>query len=67
MDGAKRVLSEHMIIRLDHIGIAVNDLEEGEMFWRLLGLVPENEDEEVSDQGVITRFACTNTFFSGIM
>ena len=56
MDGAKRVLSEHMIIRLDHIGIAVNDLEEGEMFWRLLGLVPENEDEEVSDQGVITRF-----------
>ena len=56
MDGAKRVLSDIMIIRLDHIGIAVNDLEEGEMFWRLLGLVPENEDEEVSDQGVITRF-----------
>ena len=56
MDGAKRVLSDYMIVRLDHIGIAVNNLDEGEMFWRLLGLVPEGEDEEVSDQGVITRF-----------
>ena len=45
-----------MDIRLDHIGIAVNSLDEGEKFWRLLGLVPESEDEEVADQGVKTRF-----------
>ena len=45
-----------MKIRLDHIGIAVNNLDEGERFWRLLGLVPEEDDEEVIDQGVITRF-----------
>ena len=45
-----------MDIRLDHIGIAVNSLDEGEKFWRILGLVPESEDEEVADQGVKTRF-----------
>ena len=45
-----------MNIRLDHIGIAVNNLDEGEKFWRLLGLIPEGDDEEVMDQGVITRF-----------
>ncbi|DAC30342.1 MAG TPA: methylmalonyl-CoA epimerase [Candidatus Poseidoniaceae archaeon] len=45
-----------MDIRLDHIGIAVNSLDEGEKFWRLLGLVPESKDEEVADQGVKTRF-----------
>ena len=45
-----------MKIRLDHIGIAVNSLDEGEKFWRLLGLIPEDEDEEVEDQGVKTRF-----------
>ena len=45
-----------MNIRLDHIGIAVNSLDEGEKFWRLLGLVPEDKDEEVEDQGVKTRF-----------
>lgn len=45
-----------MKIRLDHIGIAVNNLDDGEKFWRLLGLIPEGDDEEVIDQGVITRF-----------
>ena len=45
-----------MKIRLDHIGIAVSNLDEGEVFWKLLGMVPESEDEEVKDQGVITRF-----------
>ena len=44
-----------MRIRLDHIGIAVNSLDEGEKFWRLLGLIPEEEDEEVEDQGVKSR------------
>ena len=43
-------------IRLDHIGIAVNDLDEGQHFWQLLGMIPELEDEHVEDQGVITRF-----------
>ena len=43
-------------IRLDHIGIAVNDLDEGQHFWELLGMIPELEDEHVEDQGVITRF-----------
>jgi len=43
-------------IRLDHIGIAVSDLSEGEKFWKLMGMVPEEEDELVQDQGVITRF-----------
>lgn len=56
MDGSKWILGDVMKIRLDHIGIAVNNLDEGEKFWKLLGLVPSDGDEEVSDQGVITRF-----------
>ena len=56
MDGTKWVLGDLMKIRLDHIGIAVNRLDDGEKFWKLLGLIPEEEDEEVTDQGVITRF-----------
>ena len=48
-------------IRLDHIGIAVNDLEEGQHFWKLLGMIPELEDEHVEDQGVITRFIPIST------
>ena len=56
MDGPEWILGDNMNIRLDHIGIAVNNLDEGEKFWRLLGLVPEGDDEEVIDQGVITRF-----------
>ena len=56
MDGPEWILGDNMNIRLDHIGIAVNNLDEGERFWRLLGLIPEGDDEEVIDQGVITRF-----------
>mgnify|MGYP001430346888 CR=1 FL=1 len=56
MDGSEWILGDIMNIRLDHIGIAVNDLDEGEKFWKLLGLIPSEGDEEVSDQGVITRF-----------
>ena len=56
MDGSKWILGDVMKIRLDHIGIAVNNLDEGEKFWKLLGLIASDEDEEVSDQGVITRF-----------
>ena len=56
MDGPKWILGDYMGIRLDHIGIAVNSLDEGEKFWKLLGLIPEDKDEEVLEQGVITRF-----------
>ena len=45
-----------MEIRLDHIGIAVNDLDEAEKFWNLLGISSTQPDEKVADQGVITRF-----------
>lgn len=45
-----------MEIRLDHIGIAVKDLDEAEKFWNLLGISATQPDEEVADQGVITRF-----------
>ena len=44
-----------MGIRFDHIGIAVNDLESGSSFWKLLGLT-HGEDEFNDDQGVNIRF-----------
>ncbi|MEZ7988355.1 MAG: methylmalonyl-CoA epimerase [Candidatus Poseidoniaceae archaeon] len=47
-------------IHIDHIGIAVDSLEEGSAFWRLLGLAERNEDELVEDQGVTTRFFSTS-------
>ena len=43
-------------IEIDHIGIATNSLDEGSIFWKLLGLQSQGEDEFVEDQGVITRF-----------
>ena len=47
-------------LHVDHIGIAVNDLEQGSHFWRLLGLVESMDDELVEDQGVTTRFFSTS-------
>ena len=44
-----------MGIRLDHIGIAVNDLESGSVFWKLLGLC-QGDDERNDEQGVDIRF-----------
>lgn len=44
-----------MGIRLDHIGIAVDDLESGSVFWKLLGL-NQGEDERNDEQGVNIRF-----------
>ena len=44
-----------MGIRLDHIGIAVNDLDSGSKFWRILGLT-QGEDESNNEQGVDIRF-----------
>ena len=44
-----------MGIRLDHIGIAVDDLDSGSAFWKLLGL-NQAEDERNDEQGVNIRF-----------
>jgi methylmalonyl-CoA/ethylmalonyl-CoA epimerase len=44
-----------MGIRLDHIGIAVNDLESGSKFWKLLGL-SQGTDDLNEEQGVKIRF-----------
>ncbi len=44
-----------MGIRLDHIGIAVDDLETGSTFWKLLGL-SQGDDERNDEQGVDIRF-----------
>ena len=47
-----------MGIRLDHIGIAVDDLDSGSAFWQLLGLM-QGEDERNDEQGVNIRFFAT--------
>tara|TARA_B110000438_G_scaffold300547_1_gene353205 strand:- start:751 stop:1164 length:414 start_codon:yes stop_codon:yes gene_type:complete len=44
-----------MGIRLDHIGIAVNDLDSGAKFWKLLGL-EQGADDLNEEQGVNIRF-----------
>jgi len=44
-----------MGIRLDHIGIAVDDLDSGSAFWQLLGL-KKGDDERNDEQGVNIRF-----------
>ena len=44
-----------MGIRIDHIGIAVSDLDTGSKFWRLIGL-EQGEDELNEEQGVNIRF-----------
>ena len=46
-------------IFIDHIGIAANHLDDNSDFWRLIGL-KQGDDEEVADQGVITRFFSTS-------
>ena len=55
MDGPQRVLGDHMGIRVDHIGIAVNDLDSSCEFWRLIGL-EQGDDELNVEQGVNIRF-----------
>lgn len=47
-------------VRIDHIGIAAPSLDEGSAFWRALGLIQAHDDEEVTDQGVTTRFFATD-------
>ena len=48
-----------MGIRLDHIGIAVNGLEQGVKFWELLGLTTSKEVETNEEQGVKILFLST--------
>ena len=55
MDGTQRVLGDDMGIRVDHIGIAVNDLDASSEFWRLIGL-EQGDDELNVEQGVNIRF-----------
>ena len=55
MDGPQRVLGDQMGIRVDHIGIAVNDLDSSSEFWRLIGL-EQGDDELNVEQGVNIRF-----------
>jgi methylmalonyl-CoA/ethylmalonyl-CoA epimerase len=60
LDGTKRFLGEIMTkIRLDHIGLAVNSLDEGVEFWKILGLISHGEDERNHEQGVDIRFLTT--------
>ncbi len=40
---------------LDHLGIAVCDLEAGSRPYELMGLVPDGDDEELPAQGVRVR------------
>lgn len=41
--------------RLDHVAIAVRDLDAGAAPWRALGLAPHGPDEVVAEQGVRVR------------
>lgn len=40
---------------LDHLGVAVADLDDAGAAYRLLGLEPEGADEEIAAQGVRVR------------
>tara|TARA_Y100000591_G_C21495553_1_gene527332 strand:- start:83 stop:496 length:414 start_codon:yes stop_codon:yes gene_type:complete len=48
-----------MSIEIDHIGIAVNSLDNRSPFWVALGLMME-DDEELPNDGVIARFFSMN-------
>lgn len=39
-------------IEIDHLGIAVNSIDEGNAFWKALGWSPNPETEEVESQKV---------------
>jgi len=49
-----------MGIRLDHIGIAVDNLDAGSKFWQILGLT-QGDDETNHEQGVDIRFFNTES------
>ena len=50
-----------MKIRIDHIGIAVNSLDESSVFWKLLGLTNDQADQHNEEQGVNIRFLPTSS------
>lgn len=52
-------------IHIDHIGIATHQLDDHSSFWKLIGLIPGEADETVSDQGVTTRFFSTSPTTEG--
>lgn len=45
---------------IDHVGVAVHDLDAGAAPWRMLGL-PEVEDETLPEQGVRVRLLRSGT------
>ena len=49
-----------MSIRIDHIGIATDDLEQATKFWSTLGLIQGSDDTNV-EQGVNIRFFDTGS------
>ncbi len=49
-----------MSIRIDHIGIATDDLEQATKFWSTLGLIQGRDDTNV-EQGVNIRFFDTGS------
>lgn len=53
-------------IHIDHIGIATHQLDDHTSFWKLIGLIPGEDDETVSDQGVTTRFFSTSPTTEGV-
>jgi len=48
-----------MGIEIDHIGIAVNNLDNRTPFWVALGLIL-GEDEDLPNDGVVARFLSTS-------
>ena len=42
------------ILGIEHVGIAINDLNKGEIFWNLILGIKKTHSEEVENQGVIT-------------
>ena len=42
------------ILGIEHVGIAINDLRKGEIFWNLILGIKKTHSEEVESQGVMT-------------
>ena len=59
MESTEWNLGDNMGIELDHIGIAVRNLEERTPFWIALGLI-QGDDESLPLDGVNARFLSTN-------
>ena len=60
MVSTKWILGDNMKIQLDHIGIAVSNLDDGSNFWRIMGLINSESDEINHEQGVKIRFFATD-------